>query len=195
MAIAIALEVKEKKILIIGGGKVGYRKASKMIDQGGLVTVVSPEFHSDFERLEGCTCIIDVYKSCYLDNMMFVVAASSDSVLNRQIYLDAKDKNILCSTVDVLSPSDFSFMATKEREGLTIAVSTSGQSPIYAKNLVKRLFNELTEEDFRRLSLMGQIRTRVLTLSNTQSAKEEILRDCGHMSMLELEQVLSTLNF
>ena len=43
----IHLDVKGKKCVIIGGGKVAYRKACRLKESGADVVVVSPEVCSE----------------------------------------------------------------------------------------------------------------------------------------------------
>lgn len=194
MGLPIVLELSGKQVVVIGGGKIAFRKATKLVAEGAYITVVSLDFVDGFNELENCTCIKEAYGSHFLQEAMMVIAATSDSDLNTKIYEDAKEFGVLCSTIDFVSPSDFSFMATESKRGLTVSVSTNGQSPAFSKSLVKRLSEKVTEEDYTRLVLMRQIRIKGLTISKTATAKATLLRECESMTVVELEQMLNTLN-
>lgn len=140
MGIPIMLEVKDWPVLIVGGGPIGYRKAKALMDQGARVTCVSETFEEAFYDLGPK---IRLYRRHFLDKdlegMRLVVVATNDFNLQDSLYQRCKKCGILCLTTDHFAPSDLSYMAKTEREGLTIGVSTGGQAPGFAKDFVNYL--------------------------------------------------------
>ena len=44
----IILDLTGRKALVVGGGRIAYRKAKALADEGAHVTVISPDFVDDF---------------------------------------------------------------------------------------------------------------------------------------------------
>lgn len=47
----LMLNLNKKVVVIVGGGKIAYRKASGLKDTGAFVTVVSPEICKEMKEL------------------------------------------------------------------------------------------------------------------------------------------------
>ncbi|RKY84337.1 bifunctional precorrin-2 dehydrogenase/sirohydrochlorin ferrochelatase, partial [candidate division KSB1 bacterium] len=47
----IFLKLKDKPVIVVGGGKVAYRKVKSLLDAGAKITVVSPELDQDLRDL------------------------------------------------------------------------------------------------------------------------------------------------
>jgi len=69
----------------------------------------------------------------------FVIAATDDENLNKQVAKDANEKNILVNVVDKPEICDFIFPSILERGDITVSVSTGGASPVLARMLRTRL--------------------------------------------------------
>lgn len=54
----IMLNLKDKKIVIIGAGNIALRKLQKLIEYDGHLTVVSPEIMKEFYNFKGKINII-----------------------------------------------------------------------------------------------------------------------------------------
>lgn len=152
MKMPLMLDMKNKKVLIIGGGKIGGRKASTFLRYGALVTCISPELDDSFSSLD-----VNHIKGYYqddLDGFDIIVAATDDYDLNGRIYKKAHEMKKLCMTVDHINPSDFDFMAVRQKRDLTIAVSTGGGSPGFSKEIVSSLMKSVSSEDLDSLETM-----------------------------------------
>ena len=160
MKMPLMLDVKDKQVLVIGGGPIGFRKAMKFLEYGANVTCISLDFIDDFNQTE-IVCIHKPYHKKQLSDFEWIVAAC-DISLNGEIYRDAKQLNKLCMTVDRMQPSDFSFMAIREQRGLTLAVSTQGGSPSFSKEMVEKLMLSVTSDELDRLEDMVKKRREYL---------------------------------
>ncbi len=160
----VGLDIKGRNCLVVGGGDVGARKVSGLVNCGAKVKVVSPKFSKAFKKLE--TKCIELIKRKYktedLNGMFLVIGATDNTEINKKISRDAEDKNMLCNIADFPQACNFILPAVVRRGDLIITASTSGKSPAFAKQLKKDLENQFGEEYADFLFLMGEIRKRLL---------------------------------
>lgn len=136
MVYPIALHIKGRRCLLVGGGSVALRKALTLLAEGADVTVISPEFHPDFASLT-VNHIHDVYRETTLHQIrpLLVFAATNNEAINRQIVSDAQAAGMLVSTADNSSEDDFSNMITLDKAPITVAISTGFASPVLGQSL------------------------------------------------------------
>jgi len=161
----VNLNINKRRCLVVGGGKVATRKVKTLLACGAKVTVVSPEVCAaigDMAASGRITLVRRGYVSSDLKGCFMVIGATSDMPLNRQISADAEKQNMLCNIADVPEVCNFILPAVIRRGDLIIAVSTSGKSPAFAKNLRQDLETAFGDEYARFLDLMGAIRKRLL---------------------------------
>jgi precorrin-2 dehydrogenase/sirohydrochlorin ferrochelatase len=53
----IILDLRGRKALVVGGGRIAYRKAKALADEGAHVTVISPDFVDDFSTMPNSTLV------------------------------------------------------------------------------------------------------------------------------------------
>ena len=172
----VFLDLKKRKCLVVGGGRVGLRKALMLHRCGGDVHVISPEFCEGFHRENACE--IQRIKRAYAPGDMagcfMVFAATPNDGINKDIILEAKQRNILCNSADDPGSADFILPAVVNRGDLICALSTSGASPALAKKLKKDLENLFGPEYEIFLTLMGRIRKRLLDEGHDPDAHKKI---------------------
>lgn len=139
------INLQDWACLIIGGGRVAGRKAKLMIGYGALVTVVSPILNEELKNLvdEGkITYIADIYRLAYLQQKFIVICATDDPQVNRVAAAACRERGILVNSVSEPESCTIFFPAQFRKGALSIAVSTDGGSPAFAR----RLKNELQEQ-------------------------------------------------
>ena len=159
----IFLDIQKRNCLVVGGGAVATRKAVTLLDCGAQVIVVSPEVTEKLQRLADDGLLTrhnKTYETGDLEDMFFVIGATNDAVLNRKIFHDAERLGKLCNIADQPDICNFILPSIINRGDLTIAVSTSGKSPAFAKKLRKDLEKQFGEEYAEFLTLMGVIREK-----------------------------------
>lgn len=172
----IFLDVKDRVCLVVGGGKVGARKAMGLEHAGARVRVVSKRFSHELEA--GGKKRIQLYCRAYeksdLKNIFLVFAATENAQLNQIIQKDAEKENILCNLADAPEQSDFILPSIVERGDLLCAVSTSGSSPALAKKIRKDLESMFGPEYALFLVLMGNIRKKLLEQGHDPDTHKKI---------------------
>ncbi len=171
----VCLDVRNKDCLVVGGGQVASRKVKTLLGCGANVEVIAPYFSGELTELEKSggdrlRLICRTYETGDVAGRFLVIGATDDEAENRRISADAEKNNILCNIADLPDACSFILPSIIERGDLLLAISTSGNSPAFAKHLRKTLEKEFGEEYTDFLRLMGGIRRKLLA---TRHAPEE----------------------
>ena len=168
----IFLNLKGKKCIVVGGGKVAERKALPLLKSGAKITVISPECTGRLKKehlRERIKYISRRYKKGDLKNAFLVIAATDSNETNRKI---SEDAPYLVNIVDMPLLCNFIVPSVVRRGPLTIAVSTSGISPSLARTIRKELEGLYGREFVKHLNHIKKM--RVKALSGIKNNKERI---------------------
>lgn len=141
------VDVENQNCLVVGGGVVALRKIEKLLPFNPNITVVSPKVHKEILSIENINIIKRKFDFNDLKEKSFVITATDDKVLNKEIYNSCKENNIPVNTVDDKDNCSFIFPALARNNGVTVAISTSGKSPLYAKCLRKKIENLIQDSE------------------------------------------------
>lgn len=141
------VDVENQNCLVVGGGVVALRKIEKLLPFNPNITVVSPKVHKEILSIKNINIIKRKFDFNDLKEKSFVITATDDKVLNKEIYNSCKENNIPVNTVDDKDNCSFIFPALARNNGVTVAISTSGKSPIYAKYLRKKIENLIQDSE------------------------------------------------
>lgn len=122
----ISINITGKKIIIIGGGKVGYHKASILHRFTSEATIISPEFHPGFDSLP-FILIQKEYETQDIEGAFLIYICTENEKLNARIKADAEALGILASVCDNPALCDFISPAIYKKDNLTVAVSSNAQ--------------------------------------------------------------------
>ena len=140
----ISINVTNKKILIIGGGKVATHKATILERFVNKVTVIAPDFTDEIRQLP-FTFIEKEYESSDLNGFFLVYVCTGNHDLNKLIKKEAEAKGILTSVCDSPFLCDFISPAIHKEGNITIAVGSSGQlviKSIEIRNQIKEFIED-----------------------------------------------------
>jgi siroheme synthase-like protein len=160
----IFVNIKKKRCVVIGGGKIALRKVRMLLDCGADVTVVSPKSHPDIAKLSKKKAIHLIqrnYEAGDLQRATIALAATNAEKINQRVAHEAKKIGILVNVADDLRSSDFIIPSFFQRGNLTIAVSTLGMSPAFAKKIRTKLEKNIGEEYALLLSLISEVRSNL----------------------------------
>lgn len=201
------LDISGKNILIAGAGEVGRRKAASVLKAGpALVELVDPGMDCEAVRAlfsqPSLQCRARKFEAGDLDGKSLVFAATNDREVNRRIASLCAERGILCSVADEPSEGNFIVPSHFEKDGLTIALSTQGQSPALAKVLRRELEDWLGKRYSPLLMLLGRLRPLVLELDLPTEKNSALFRTIIQSSFADLianndrvaaEELLATL--
>mgnify|MGYP000079589141 CR=1 FL=1 len=171
----VMLNVKGKRCLVVGGGRVACRKVVSLLECGAVITVIAPEIGEGIRELweDGSISAIErSYKKGDLEGFFIAVAASDDRDVNRLIAEEAAEKGILVNVVDDRELSSFIVPSIVRRGDLTVAIATNGKSPLLSKMLRKKLEEILIDEYGELLNMLEE--ARVEAKAQKLSRKEKL---------------------
>ena len=130
------MDMTNLKVLLVGGGYIATEKLEKLVDFTTQITVIALRVDDEAKEL------IDKYdlplqKRAYckgdIDGFDIVIVATDTPVLHKEIYEESRGSRILVNSVDNTDYCDFIFPSYVQKGDLTIAFSTGGASPAFAK--------------------------------------------------------------
>ncbi len=189
----ILLRLKEKPVLVIGGGQVAERKVKSLLMYGAKVFLVSKELtHKLQELVKGKKIVFlgqDFYDS-YLKDKLLLIVATNDPLLNKHIAEKGRQKGILVNVVDQPSDCDFIVPSVVKRGDLIISISTSGKSPFISRKIRERLESLYGPEYRILLDIMATVRKALIRAGEQHKEKiYEKLYDSDILSKIKMKDV------
>lgn len=145
----LALDLKGRRVVVVGGGRVAERKIRKLLEAEAKIKVVSPEISPSLMRLASRDKIIWVsrfVRSRDLRSAALVIAATSDAAINRSVSRWARKEGAWVNVVDNPALSDFISLAILRRPKALIGVYSNGRDPVLSRDL--KNFLEENWDDF-----------------------------------------------
>ncbi|QUM79256.1 MULTISPECIES: bifunctional precorrin-2 dehydrogenase/sirohydrochlorin ferrochelatase [unclassified Moritella] len=160
----IFMDVNNKNVLVVGGGEVASRKVDLLLSAGAKVTVLSPRLNDTLQRYRDnakITVIIDGYNCNYLLDYVMVWVTTDDTLLNKQVWQDCCERNLLVNVADQPELCEFITPSIIDRSPLQIAISSGGTSPVLIRYLREKLEALLPETLGQLGTFAGEQRERV----------------------------------
>jgi precorrin-2 dehydrogenase/sirohydrochlorin ferrochelatase len=174
----IFLELSDRRAVIVGGGAVATQKAQALLAAGARLVVVSKDIDNALAALcQGANAelIKSRYSKSYIAEATLVIAATNDEQLNKQIYKDCQELEILCNVVDSPELCDFIVPAVVKRGDLQIAIGTEGHCPAYAGHLRKKLEQSITIQHGEFLAELEKLRKRIIEDVSDEAERKVLL--------------------
>ncbi len=144
----IAVRLKDKNALVVGGGVVAERKVGLLSGTGVRIRVVSPKATKRLRQLAKSGRIRWIPRNVKrpdMKNVHIIIAATNDSHINKMVNSWAKSCRALVNVVDNKKLSDFISPAVFKSGEAIAAVYTDGRDPALSrdmKNFLKENWNE-----------------------------------------------------
>lgn len=135
-------DVRGRKVLVVGGGPVAWRKAALLVQAGARVHVGAPRLCRQLQELAERGALRHLpgeYCAGWLDGPCLVVAATGEREVNAQVARDAGERGLWVNVVDDPGLSSFHVPAIVDRAPLTVAISSGGAAPMLARRLREKL--------------------------------------------------------
>lgn len=185
------IDIAEKKVLVVGGGMVAFRKVEQLIPFGCHITVVSPKLCSQMEQIKGkITWVNRPFSLGDLEDMFFVISATDNETLNSEIANCCKENNILVNVVDVKEECTFFFPSLYKNGPICAGITTGGQSPQVAKLVRKKITEQIPSYYGDVANRLGNLRNEIKDTYETQEERSLVLKKLLE-TLLETENTVS----
>jgi len=126
----VFLKLRDRRVLLVGGGRVAAGKLAGLLADGADVTVVAPMIRAELQR-PGVTIVQRAFAAVDVDDVWYVVAAAPPQV-NKQVLEAAERRRVFVNAVDDPDHASAYAGSVVRRSGVTIAFSTDGRAPALA---------------------------------------------------------------
>lgn len=138
----INLRLRDQPVVLVGAGVVAARKARFLLGAGAQLTVIAPEQDAQFRALASeyeVSWQCREYQEGDLAEAIMVIAATPHRTVNELVHAEARGRGIPVNVVDSPDLCSFIFPAIVDRSPLTVAISSSGASPVLARSVRSRI--------------------------------------------------------
>jgi precorrin-2 dehydrogenase/sirohydrochlorin ferrochelatase len=185
----IFLKIAARPCMVIGAGNLAESKIESLRTAHAKVTVIAPAARPSIVDL-AVAGEIEWQQREYVDGdlagQFLVVAATDNAAVNRAVYHEATQKNVMCNAVDDPPFCDFYFPSVVRRGDLQIAISTAGASPALSQRLRKEINAQLPLDAGDWLSDLGDLRREVTQMEPLNEERRWLLHQlaqrevCGY---------------
>jgi len=138
----VFLQLRDRPVLVVGGGRVAARKVELLRRTGAKITVVAPELADELRELATkgeLEYVNTVFSPVHVTGTAAVVAATGVPEVNAAVSAAAREQNIPVNAVDDPAASTFIFPAIVDRSPILIAISSGGQAPVLARRIREQM--------------------------------------------------------
>jgi precorrin-2 dehydrogenase / sirohydrochlorin ferrochelatase len=157
----VYLNLKNKRVVVIGGGEVAERKIESLLGTDASIIVISPQVTPRIQTLAEQNQIglhVRAYAPGDCDGATLVLSATDDLKASEQVFRDATKAGAWVNTADQPSRCGFIMPAVVRRGDVTIAISTGGTSPGLAARLRQKIAGIIGPEYGQLARLLSQAR-------------------------------------
>lgn len=183
------MDLENKKILVIGGGKVAYRKIKGLLETGAYIYVVGTEISLEIQAIKHQKLILieRSFMPSDLENKDIAFVCTNSRETNERIVDLAKAKGLLTSCVEQKVRADFIVPAVYRNGDLTVAVSTSGANPTLAKNIRDEIASQYEGNYSERVKLLKELRQYIIN-TEAEETRHLMLKELAALDIEALRE-------
>lgn len=137
---------KDKKVLVIGGGNIATRRVLALTKFLFNIKIVAPKISNTLKQLnyEGKIEYVErEFIKDDLEHVDFVLTATNNRKVNKEVCKLAKDKNIYVNVADKKEECEFYFPSVIHKDNLVIGVTNQGNDHHIVKEVSEKIRNML----------------------------------------------------
>lgn len=202
------MDVKDKKCIIGGAGKIACNKAKTMLEFGAAVTVIGEQICDTLEELAhkselaGGKYTLKLVKKKIekidIQDADFVIMATDCPEVNTEFAKYCREMHILVNVVDVKEECDFYFPAIIKQDEVVVSVTTGGSSPALAAQIKKDIGKNLNQNYGKLANCLSSLRDRILEEIEDPKLRKNIwqqlvllgMKNDGKLTESQIEQGL-----
>jgi len=186
LIVIINLNLQNKKVCIVGGGKESSKRLTPLLKENCNITIISENVNKQIKnfalkkKIQLKKTKLDDARFLEKEKPFMIITTTDDKKLNSEILKKAKKMKIIGYSSDNPTQSDFSNPAIIDFEKIIeIAVFTGGKSPIMSKKIKEKLERSLkksiSSEDIEQIKIQMIARSLVKNSIGDQNKRKEFL--------------------
>ncbi len=133
----IFYDLKDRDIVVIGGGEEALRKIRLLLKTEAKINVVARQLHPELQAEARVVWRARSFRPAVLDGVSLVISA--DTALNAEVAAAALARGIPFNAVDDAALSTFITPSIVDRDPVVVAIGTEGAAPVLGQGLRARI--------------------------------------------------------
>lgn len=183
------VQLKNKKCLVIGGGRIALRKIEVLKDFEADVTVIAPEMIPQIRQIDKIRRIFRTFMEEDFKEAELVVAATNDPKVNSEISKICMQRKIQVNAVDQKEDCSFIFPSYVKEGEVVAAFSSGGQSPMITQYLKEKIKPNLTEELGQIAQILGSLRAFAKSCIATKQQRKEFYKELLQIGLKDIDSL------
>jgi siroheme synthase-like protein len=157
----VNLLVRDRKVVVVGAGRIAARKIAPLIDLGANVVVVAPVVDPEIRGWVDagrCALAEREFRASDLDGAWLALTATDVPAVNAAVYAAGEAARVWVNSADDPANCSWTMLSVIRRADLVVAIGTGGRSPALAAHLRRRFTDELGPEYGILLDLLSEAR-------------------------------------
>ncbi|RPD79799.1 siroheme synthase [Lentinus tigrinus ALCF2SS1-7] len=167
-SLLLAWQLKDKTVLIIGGGDVASGRIESVLVADARITLIAPRagLHPLTKQFLDTCARITYHDRVFagpqdLEGVDMVLTAIDDVEVSRQICALCRERKIPVNVADIPPSCDFYFGSQIRSGPLQIMISTNGRSPKLANIIRKKIEGCIPEHAGEAIEKVGELRSKL----------------------------------
>src|SRR5277367_2166768 len=134
----VFLDLRERTVVVVGGGEVAARKIGLLRAAGARLRVIAPALTPELGSLHSAGHIEHLaaeFEASHLSGAALVIAATDNPQINAAVHLAATARGLFVNVVDDAEHCSFVMPAIIDRSPVLVAVGTAGKAPVLARHI------------------------------------------------------------
>lgn len=154
----VNLDLRGRRVLVVGAGPVSARKVAGLLHAGAVVTVVAPDAVAEIAGDPDVRWHQREYRRGEVASYRLAVTATNDPKVNAQVARDGEAANVFVNSADDPANCSFILPAVVTRGDLQLTASTNGRSPAFSQWVRRELEQRFTDVHARVLDVLSDVR-------------------------------------
>jgi siroheme synthase-like protein len=189
----VNLLVRDRRVVVIGAGRIAARKIEPLLEAGAVVEVVSPEVGAEVRGWADAGRLVlteRAFRATDLEGAWLAITATDDPAANAAVHAAGEAGRVWVNSADDPANCSFTLMSLFRRGDLVISVGTGGRSPALAAQLRRQLEEEIGPEYETLLDVLSEAREELRSSGrSSEDANWQSAFDGGIVSLVRSGRV------
>jgi siroheme synthase-like protein len=163
----VNLILRDRRVLVVGGGPVAESKVARLLPTGARVTVVAPQVVAAIADDPAVTWHARPYQRGEVASYRLAIAVTGVPDVDQQVFRDGEASGVWVNGAGTDGDGSLVVPAVARRGPVTVAVGTGGAGPAVASLLRRRFEAEIDDAVVELVELAAEVRTACKALGRS----------------------------